>query len=321
MVKYIFKRILWLIPIMVGVSFLVFALMQSSNVSPAELLLGADATPENVAALEKEMGLDQPFLVQYTNYIVNVFKGDMGISYSDKLPVFDKVMTALPYSLKVSLISVLMASVFGIVFGTTAATHKDTWIDSLTMLFSQFFVSMPGFWFALILVSFFSVQLGWLPVMGVSDWTGYILPCTTSALAAMARIARQTRSSMLEVIRQDYITTERAKGQANAVIIYRYALKNALLPIITIIGGMVGGTLGAGLISETIFSIPGLGGTLMTAISARNYPVVEGCVIVISLYAGICMLVTDVMFACVDPRIRSQFQSPKKASKEGRSRT
>lgn len=317
MFKYVLKRCLWFIPIMIGVSFIVFALMHASPASPVDLLLGAEATPEQVAAMEHDLGLDKPFLEQYARYIVNVFQGDMGTSYSDMMPVAEKIALAFPYSFRVSIISIAIASVFGIMLGTTAATHKNSWVDSLCMMVSQFFVSMPGFWFALILVSFFAVELGWLPVMGVASWKGYILPCVSSALAGMAQIARQTRSSMLEVIRQDYITTEKAKGQKNKVIVYRYALKNALLPIITVIGNSVGRTVGAGLISETIYSIPGMGGTLMKAINARDYPVVEGCVIVLSLYAGICVLITDIVYAFVDPRLRSQYQSPKKAKKRG----
>lgn len=312
MVKYVFKRILWFIPIMIGVSFLVFALMKASPVSPVDLMLGAEATPDQIAAMEHDLGLDKPFLEQYVRYIANVFRGDMGTSYSDMMPVLEKITNAFPFSFRVSIISISIASVFGIFFGVTAATHKGSWIDGLCMMISQFFISMPGFWFALIFVSFFAVQLGWLPVFGVDTWQGYILPCVSSALAGMSQIARQTRSSMLEVIRQDYITTEKAKGQRNAIIIYRYALKNALLPIITVIGNSVGRTVGAGLISETIYSIPGMGGTLMKAINARDFPVVEGCVIVLSLYAGICVLITDIVYAFVDPRLRSQYQSPAK---------
>lgn len=309
MIRYVLRRLLWLIPVMLGVSFIVFTLMYLTPSDAAEIILGANATEENLAALRSSMGLDKPFLVQYWNFLSGILRGDFGNSFINKLPVWTSIKTAFPYSLRVGVIGVALASIMGITMGVVAATHQNSWQDSLLMVISLFFVSMPGFWFALLLVSFFAVKLGLLPVMGVTSISGYILPCVSIALGAMARIARQTRSSMLEVIRQDYITTARAKGQVELKVIYRHALENSLLPIITTIGGMIGGTLGAGLISETIFSIPGMGMLLIKAIGNRDYPVVQGCVVIISLFAGICVLITDLLYAFVDPRIRSQFQS------------
>ena len=316
MLKYIIKRILWLVPIMIGVSLIVFTLMYLTPTDAAEIILGSNATAEKLTELRHKMGLDQPFIGQYWNFLSGMLRGDFGTSYISNVPVWKSISAAVPYSLRMGLIGLTVASFLGISLGVLAATHQNSWIDSVSMFFSLFFISMPGFWFALMLVSIFAVELKWLPVMGVSKWQGYILPCVSIALASMARIARQTRSSMLEVIRQDYITTIRAKGQTEHRVIYRHALKNALLPIITTIGGMVGGILGAGLVSETIFSIPGMGVLLIKSISNRDYPVVQGCVVVISLFASVVVLLTDILYALVDPRIRSQFQARKKGVKE-----
>lgn len=310
--RYIFRRVLWFIPIMLGVSLIVFTLMYFSPTDAAEVILGANANEENLAELRHTLGLDRPFVVQYLSYIFNFFKGDMGTSYINGTSVFDSIMTAAPYSLRVGLIGVCLASILGITLGVLAATHQNSWIDNLSMVLALFFVSMPGFWFALLMVSLFAVKLKILPVMGVAKWTGYIMPCTSIALGAMARIARQTRSSMLEVIRQDYITTAKSKGQTKFIITYVHALKNALIPIITTIGGQVGGVLGAGLISETIFSIPGMGVLLVKAIGSRDYPVVEGCVLIISLFSAAVVLITDLIYALVNPHIKSQFQAKKK---------
>lgn len=316
MARFITKRILWLIPVILGVTFFVFTIMYFTPGDPVRLMLGANATEQQIQLQRDELGLNDPFLVRFGNYLKDTFVHfDLGNSYQTKQSVTEQIFLRFPYTLRIALISVFLAALIGIPVGVIAATHQYSWKDNLSMFGSLFCVSMPSFWFALILVMVFSQQLGWLPSSGVKSWTGYILPCISCALGGAAGIARQTRSSMLEVIRQDYITTARAKGQKEVKVIYGHALKNALIPIIMTIGNMVGASLGGALIAETIFSIPGMGVYMMNGISQRDYPVVQGGVLFISVCFCLCMLLVDIVFAFVDPRIRSQYKSASRKRK------
>lgn len=310
MAKFIARRILWLIPVILGVTFFVFTIMYFTPGDPVRSMLGADATEEQIQTQRDALGLNDPFLVRFGNYLKDTFlKFDLGTSYQTKQSVSEQIILRFPYTLRIALISVFLAALIGIPVGVIAATHQYSWKDNLSMFGSLFCVSMPGFWFALILVMIFSQRLGWLPSSGVKSWMGYIMPCISCALGGAAGIARQTRSSMLEVIRQDYITTARAKGQKEFKVTYGHALKNALIPIIMTIGNMIGSSLGGALIAETIFSIPGMGVYMMNGISQRDYPVVQGGVLFISVCFCLCMLLVDIVFAFVDPRIRSQYKS------------
>lgn len=313
MLRFIGKRILWLIPVILGVTFFVFTIMYFTPGDPVRLMLGANATEEQIQAKTEELGLDQPFLVRFGNYCKNVFfHFDFGNSYQTKQSVTEQIVIRFPYTLKIALFSVLLATIIGIPIGVLAATHQYSWKDNVSMFGSLFCVSMPAFWFALILVMIFSQKLGWLPSSGIGSWKSYILPVVSMALGGAAGTARQTRSSMLEVIRQDYIVTARAKGQKESAVIYKHALKNALIPIIQTIGNQIGGSLGGALIAETIFGIPGMGVYMMNGIAQRDYPIVQGGVIFIAICFCLCMLLVDVIFAFVDPRIKSQYKSTKK---------
>lgn len=315
--KFILKRLLWLIPVILGVTLFVFTIMYITPGDPVRLMLGANATEETIQATRDELGLNDSFVVRFLKYCNDVFLHfDFGKSYQTKQFVTDQIMARFPFTLKVALISVAMATIIGIPIGVLAATHQYSWMDNLSMFGSLFCVSMPSFWFALILVMIFCQKLGILPAGGIGSWECYILPCVSCALGGAAGIARQTRSSMLEVIRQDYITTARAKGQKEFKVIYSHALKNALIPIIQTVGNMVGASLGGALIAETIFSIPGMGVYMMNGISQRDYPVVQGGVIFIAICFCLCMLLVDIIFAFVDPRIKSQYASAKKAPKK-----
>lgn len=316
MVRFISKRILWLIPIILGVTFFVFTIMYFTPGDPVRLMLGANATEQQIQEQREELGLNDPYLVRFVHYLKEVFvEFDFGTSYQTKQSVTEQIFLRFPYTLRIALISVFLAALIGIPVGVVAATHQYSWKDNLSMFGSLFCVSMPSFWFALILVMIFAQKLGWLPSSGIKSWTGYILPCVSCALGGAAGIARQTRSSMLEVIRQDYITTARAKGQKETKVIYGHALKNALIPIIMTIGNMIGASLGGALIAETIFSIPGMGVFMMNGIAQRDYPVVQGGVLFISVCFCLCMLLVDIVFAFVDPRIRSQYKSANKTRK------
>lgn len=317
MLKYIIKRLLLLIPILIGITLIVQILISLTPGDPAKMMLGARATPENVEALREEMGLNDPFWVRYGRYMWNLLHGDLGTSYSTKRPVIDEMLQRFPYTLKLVCISMLITIVLGIPLGVFAATNQNTWKDNLAMFISLFFVSMPAFWFALMLVRVFAVEHRWLPQSGITTWTGWILPSLTLALSLMSSVARQTRSSMLEVIRQDYIITARAKGLSERRVIYRHALKNALVPVIMVIGSMFGTLLGGALISEVIFSVPGMGSYTMAALNNRDYPVIQSSVLILSALFSIVILIVDVIFALVDPRIRSQYikKKSKKAVK------
>lgn len=321
MARYILKRLLWIIPVVLGVTIMVFTIMYLTPGDPARMILGSNATEEKVEELHEQLGMNGNYFQRLGRYMKQVFiDHDLGSSYYTGVRVTDQIKARLPFTLRIAGISILIAACIGIPLGVLAATHHYTWIDNLAMFGSLFCVSMPGFWFALILVSFFAIKLGWLPAVGIRSWTGYILPCVSGTIGGAAGLARQTRSSMLEVIRQDYITTARAKGQTERKVIFQHALKNAMIPIITVLGSMFGSSLGGALIIETIFSIPGMGTYLTDAISKRDYPIIQGGVLFISICFCLIMLIVDIIYAFVDPRIRSQYagKGKKKQKKEVR---
>ena len=318
MLRYIIKRLLMLIPVLLGISLVVLILIDLTPGDPARMMLGAQATQEQVDALREELGLNDPLYVRYGRFIWNVLHGDFGTSLMTKRPVIEDMLYRFPYTLILVSIGTIFSVFLGIPIGIYAATHQHTWKDNLAIFLALIAVSMPSFWFALLLIRFFAVKLQWVPYSGVETWKGWILPCLAMALGVSALIARQVRSDMLEVLRQDYITTARAKGLSERKVVYRHALKNAMIPVIMVIGGVFGASLGGSLITEVIFSIPGMGQYIMTALSNRDYPVIQSGILIISTLFAIIILIVDVIFALVDPRIRSQYTRTKK--KEGKQR-
>ena len=315
MLRYTIKRLLWMIPVLLGVSLLIMAIMEFCPGDPAKIMLGIDATEENIAGLNAELGLDDPFIVRYGRFVVNAFHFEFGNSYTSGESIRSQILFRIPYTLTISLVSLVISVLIGIPCGVISATHQYSLRDNLTMLAALFCVSMPNFWFALMMITVFSLKLGWLPSVGIETVKGYIIPCIAVALGTTASIARQTRSSMLEVIRQDYITTARAKGQKEKVVIYGHALQNAMMPIITVIGSRFAGALAGSMVVESIFSIPGMGNYLINAINSRDYAVVQAGVFVIALWFGLCMLGMDLIYAWADPRIRSQYKKGKVSRK------
>ena len=311
MIRYIGKRLLWLIPTLLGIIFVVQVLITLTPGDPARMMLGTSATEEQVEELREEMGLNDPFPVRYVRYINNVLHGDFGTSYMTRRPVFQEMMERFRYTVLLVLFSTFFSVLVGLPVGIYAARHQHSWKDNLSILLCLFFVSMPNFWFALLLIRFFGVFLGVFPVSGVESWTGWILPCAAQSLGLLALMARQMRGDMLEVLRQDYITTARAKGLPERTVIYRHALKNASIPTIMIVGGVVGVLLGGSLIIEMIFSIPGLGQYVMKGLNNRDYPVIQSGILIISTMFAIIILAVDVIFALVDPRIRQQYTRKK----------
>lgn len=312
MYRYVFRRILMLIPVLVGVSFVIFTMMYITPGDPARTLLGADATEEAVHQYREEMGLNDPYLVQYGRYLRNALRGDFGISYITRQPVVTEIMSRFPTTLLYAFMCSCVAMLIGIPLGILSATKQYSIVDKLATFISLIGVSMPTFWLGILLIILFSVKLGWLPSSGFYGPKYWILPSLTIGMNTSASIMRMTRSSMLEVIRQDYITTARSKGQRENVIVVKHALRNALIPVVTIIGLQFGRAMGGAIISEQIFSIPGLGKLMVEAIKNRNYPIVQGGVLFIAIAFSIINLFIDLLYAYIDPRLKSQYETRKR---------
>jgi len=259
------------------------------------------------------MGLDAPYIVQLLGYLNNVFLHfDFGSSYIQRTPVIVEMVERLPYTLTIASICIVLQTVIGTPLGIIAAINRNSWGDRISMFVALFGVSIPSFWVGMMLVLLFSVQLGWLPAYGIGGLEFYILPCVANVLPGIASQARQTRSSMLEVIRSDYIVTARAKGLSEQAVIFKHALPNALIPIITVLGNGFSMMLAGTIIIETVFAIPGIGTYMMNAINNRDYPVIEGSVIILAIVFSLIMLSVDLIYAFVDPRIKGQFAGKKR---------
>lgn len=313
MLRYIAKRLLIMIPVLIGISFIIFVLMYFTPGDPAQMILGDLATPEQVEALREEMGLNGGFFERYFNYMKNLLQGDLGVSYVSKLPVWDEISARLPVTAKVAFMVIIFAVLIGVPVGILSAVRQYSIIDSITRIFALLGITMPSFWLALLLVLLFSVKLEWLPASGLYGPLYYVMPIISISAVSVATITRTARSSMLEVIRQDYIRTARAKGQVESVVLFKHALINALIPILTIVGIQFANGLGGAVVNEQVFAIPGVGKLMVDAIKARNYPLIQGSVLVLALLQSMVNLVVDILYAFVDPRIRSQYSRKKKA--------
>ena len=312
MYKYIIKRILMMIPVLLGVSFIVFSMMYFTPGDPVRMILGEGATQADVDRLRVEMGLDQPFIVQYVNYIRNVvFHGDLGVSYTTGRSVTEEILARFPTTILLAFLSIVLSVAIGIPAGIISATKQYSAFDTVGTVVSLVGVSMPNFWQGLILIMFFSLSLGWFPPSGFDTPSQWVLPAITVGTSSTAIIMRMTRSSMLEIIRQDYIRTAYAKGQTKTKTIMRHALRNALIPIITVVGLQFGALLGGAVLTESIFSIPGLGRLMVESIRTRNFPMVQGGVLFIAAVFCLVNLIVDLLYAYVDPRIKSMYKTTK----------
>ena len=311
--RYVLKRLGWLILILVAAAIVVFTLMYLTPGDPAELLLGVEASEEVLAAKRAELGTDRPYIVQLLDYLVNVFlKFDFGNSWRYRVEVMKELGNRLPRTLIVGGLGMLLNVVVGTVLGIFAATHEGKWQDSLTMFIAMFFVSAPGFWVAMMSQILFAQKLRLVPPSGISTWTCYILPVICGSLGGIAINARQSRSAMLEVIRADFVTTARAKGQKEKVVVRKHMLPNAMMPIITGVGGGLAHVVAGSAVMEQVFSIPGIGQYMLSGVNQRDRPVVCGCVIFFAGFTGISMLIMDLCYAFLDPRIKAQYASGKK---------
>lgn len=307
MLRYIAKRLLMIIPVILGVSFLIFLIMNLTPGDPAIMILGEGAKPEQYAALREEMGLNDPFFLRYFRYVADAVQGDFGRSYRTNIPVFQEIATRLPYTLNLAVMSTLIAIALGIPIGVLSAVKQYTIIDNVALGISLLLTSMPAFWFALMLILLFSLQLRILPSLGIDTWRHFILPAIAISSSTMASLLRMTRSTMLEVIRQDYIRTARAKGAKESRVIFGHALRNALLPVVTIIGVNFGFALGGAIVVEQVFAIPGLGQLMINAIRAKDTPMVIAAVLFAAIIVSIINLIVDIVYAYIDPRLKSKY--------------
>lgn len=304
MLQYVIKRLLSTIPVLLGISLLLFFMLRALPGDPAQVLAGQMATPEDIELIRHQLGLDRPVYVQYAFFLGRLAKLDLGRSTRTQNPVIQEVWARLPNTLLLSVIAITLACLFGIPAGIISAVRPYTLLDYFVTSAALFGISMPVFWLGLMLVVVFSVMLQWLPAGGTGSWKHVILPSVTLAAFVVAFIARMTRSSMLEVLSQDYTTTARSKGLKEQVVIIKHALKNALIPIITVIGLQFGTLLGGAILTETVFAWPGLGRLIVDSILARDYPVIQGAILIFGLLYILINLAIDVIYAYVDPRIR-----------------
>ncbi len=306
MLNYIVKRTLMILPVMIGVTLFSFLLLHLAPGDPAEIMAGNDQRQEVVDAIRAEYGLDKPLYVQYGIYLGGLLRGNFGKSIAGRWNIGQLMMERLRVTVKLSLISMLISFVAGILIGVTSATHQNSFFDWATMVLALFGASMPIFWFGLLLMMVFSVTFQIFPAGGGTDLYSLILPAIALGTSASALIARMTRASMLDVIRQDYLRTARANGLREGLVIYQHALKNAMIPIVTVVGLQFGYMLGGAVITEAVFAIPGIGSLLIEGISTRDYPVVQSTMFMIATIFVLVNLLTDIAYAFFDPRIRYQ---------------
>lgn len=304
MSSYLSRRLLQLVPVLIGVSIVVFGLLHLIPGDPARLFLGPEATPADVAVIRSKLGLDQPLPKQYWTFVSHLSKGDLGRSIRSDRPVAQELMARYPNTIKLTCFALLATIIIGLPAGIVAAVKPNSWADNLLMLVALVGVSMPVFWLGLMLILLFSLSLNLFPTGGNDSWLHFVLPALALGLGSAAIVARLTRSSMLEVIRSDYIRTARAKGLAERIVIFRHALRNAMIPIVTILGLETGALLGGAVLTETVFAINGVGRFVVQSIGFRDYPVVQGTVLILAASFVLVNLVVDLSYVWTDPRIR-----------------
>ena len=310
MIRYIIKRLLILILVMWASALLIFTITYFTPGDPALIQLGTDATEQELAARRAYLGIDKPYMQQLVTYMYNTFvRFDLGQSWRYETPVLKGMFDRMPYTLMINILSLIINVVIGLSLGIFAGTHEGKWQDSLTMAIAMIFVSAPGFWVCLEMQILFSVKLGWLPAYGINNWKCFIMPIIGSSIGGIAVNARHARSSILEVFRADYITTARAKGQAEKLVVRKHMLPNALMPIITNLGGALSHKVGGAAIMETVFSIPGVGSYMLQGTTQRDYPVIRGCSLFFATFSAFVMLLVDLAYAYFDPRIKAQYEN------------
>lgn len=306
--KYILQRLGMMVVVVLGISFIVFTIMNLTPGNPAQLILGQSASPEQVAKLEAELGLNEPFFVRYFDYITDMFQGEFGNSYQTKLPVFEEILSRFPTTLTLAAVAMFFATLIGVPVGVISAVRQYSFVDAVSTVAALIFASIPSFVLGLVLMLVFALNLHWLPATGLQDISGYILPAVTLSTGTMATLVRMTRSTMLEVLKQDYIRTARAKGAEEKSVILKHSLRNALLPIITVIGVDFRYLLAGTVVIESVFAISGIGSLLITSIRMKDTPVVMAAIMFVTIAYSLVNLLVDIIYAYIDPRIKSQYE-------------
>jgi len=310
---YLARRLWMLVVVLLGVTVIVFGIIHAVPGDPAMVILGPLATKEDLAQLRSQLGLDDPLHIQYLQWLGRVLRGDLGRSIATSALVFPEVVDKFKATFILASAALVISTSFGVIAGVTSAVRPRSLVDQATMVLALLGVSMPVFWLGIMLMLLFSLRLGLLPATGMFSATGggfrdllahLILPAFTLGAASMAIVARMTRSSMLEVLHQDYVRTARAKGLPGGTVVYRHALRNALIPIVTIVGVQLGYLLGGAVLTETVFTWPGIGTLMVKAIFARDFPMVQGAVLWVALIFALVNLVVDLAYGLLDPRIR-----------------
>ena len=307
MFKFVVKRLFAMIPIILAVTFVVFTIMYFTPGDPTNVILGNEWSETASAQLKAELGLDQSFIMQFFHYVKNLVQGNFGMSYITRAPVGDQLLARFPNTLIVVAGAMVFCVGVGVPIGIYSGVKPYSLFSNVTMVAGLLGVSLPIFWLGLLLILLFSVQLGWLPSSGLDSFASLILPSLALGSNYMANVMRTTRSSMLEVIRQDYIRTAKAKGVNERNVVLKHALQNAMMPTITIIGMNIGALLGGVVLTETVFSIPGTGRLLVESINKRDTPTVLGCLVIMAVCVAISNLVVDIIYAYIDPRIKAQY--------------
>jgi ABC-type dipeptide/oligopeptide/nickel transport system permease component len=308
MTRYILNRLAQLVPVLLLISLIVFMVMHLLPGDPAELMLagaeGGATTPERLVEIRREMGLDEPLVIQYLSFVGHALIGDLGTSVRFRIPVVELILDRFASTMWLAITGLLVAIAIGVPLGMIAAVRQNSWLDTFSMGMAYIGASMPVYWLGLLLILWFSFTLRWFPPAGADDWTALVLPAATLGLVAAGLISRLIRSSMIEVLGEDYIRTGRAKGLAESTVLWRHGLKNALIPVVTMLGLQFGAMLAGAVVTETVFSRPGLGRLVVSAILNKDYPLVQGCVLFLAVIYLIVNLIVDITYAWLDPRIR-----------------
>lgn len=308
MYKYILKRLLTLIPVILGVVLIIFLIMDLTPGDPARMVLGNMASEEALDAFREEQGLNDPLLVRYVRYVLDLCRGDLGNSYKTNRSVMTELMDRFPATIQLAVASIFFALVVSVPIGIVSAVKQNSVFDNVGMVVALLGIAMPAFWLGLILIIAFSLNLNWLPSGGYGTWQNLILPAFTAGAACAANIARITRSSMLEIIRQDYMRTARAKGVSKTKVVLHHGMKNCWIPVITVAGLQFGTLLGGIVIIENVFAWPGVGNFLLTSITSKDTPCVLGSIVLFTVVFSIVNLIVDIIYAFVDPRINAQYK-------------
>lgn len=309
MIKYIVKRLLYLIPTLLGVTLLVFIILNLTPSDPARIILGPNAKDYQIEQLREDLGLNDPLVVQYVRYIGNAIRGDFGESYANKEPVIDLIKTRFPNTLKLAVGSMILIIIISLPLGIYSAIRQNLMADNIIRVLSMVFASVPAFWLGLLLILIFSVKLALLPSTGLLKPASYILPIATMCVTGISFETRITRASMLDVMRQDYIRTARAKGVRKSKIITRHAVRNSLIPVVTSMGMGFATSLGGSVLIETVFGINGIGRLMVTHIRKKDLPTVFGCVIIMAIIFALVNLLVDIAYTIIDPRIKSEIEN------------